>query len=256
MNIFIIDDIKSISLIIHKTLSTYGYIPHTVTSQDQVKKILQNNVYDLVIQNTILSHQNSNDLCKHIRKNFPKIYIMGISNQGTLDQKIDFLNNGADDCLSYPFPTQELLARIQAMLRRPRLSLQPKLKYENLTLVPSSRKAYYDKLPLSLTKKEFHLLNYFVINKERTITRSELLDHVWDYKRITNSNTVDVHIQRLRQKLRSCNNTCNNNGKNYIKNDQNFTSQTIIKTVHGIGYKLDRDSTQDYGKYLRNLPEL
>ena len=115
---------------------------------------------------------------------------------------MEFLQNGADDCLTFPFPTQELLARIHAMLRRPRKSTPAHISYGNILIKPEQRKAFYSKSPLDLTRKEYQVLEYFVRNKNRTITRSELLDHVWDYKRIINSNTVDVHIQKLRKKMR------------------------------------------------------
>lgn len=242
MTIVIIEDSKSISTIIQKTLQSYGYLTNTFISSQPLKSIINNTPFDLIILNTTLDHHDSQDLCKFIRLKFPSTFIIGINSKGSWKSRTEILNNGADDCLSFPFPTQEMLARIQTLLRRPRTPVVMNLKYGNIKINPSLRKVYYNKKPLTLTKKEYHLIEYMIRNSERTITRSELLDHVWDYKKITGSNTIDVHIQKLRKKMRLVNNIDIGTKDDYIDKDINFTVETEIQTVHGIGYRLDKNA--------------
>jgi len=242
MTIVIIEDVKSISSIIQKTLHSYGYLVNSFLSSQPLKSIIKNTPFDLIILSTNLEHCDSQDLCKFIRQKYPSTFIIGINSKGSWTSRTDILNSGADDCLSFPFPTQELLARIQTLLRRPKTPVEMNLKYGNIKINPSLRKVYYNKRHLELTKKEYHLLEYMMRNSERTITRSELLDHVWDYKRITGSNTIDVHIQKLRQKMRSNNAPLTKTNDSYINPSENFTIETEIQTVHGIGYRLDQNA--------------
>lgn len=262
MTIVIIEDSKAISHIIERTLQSYGYLTNIFISSQPLKSIINNTPFDLIILSTNLEHCDSQDLCKFIRFKFPSTFIIGINSKGVWKSRTSILNNGADDCMSFPFPTQELLARIQTLLRRPRVPVQMNLKYGNIKLDPSLRKVYYNKKPLTLTKKEYHLLEYMMRNSERTITRSELLDHVWDYKRITGSNTIDVHIQKLRKKMRMVNNLNEINtthtavNDSYINPDINFTIETEIQTVHGIGYRLDQNALKRNNRKFNTLDKL
>ncbi|MBN2101070.1 response regulator transcription factor [Candidatus Dojkabacteria bacterium] len=256
MNVLILADSSTISTVVTQTLTSYGYNTNNVNSKDFSVALLENMPTDLVIIDTRLDSKDSISLCKSLREKKPKIYIMGINSKGSWEDKIEILNNGADDCLTYPFPTKEILARIQALLRRPRVETSTSLKYGNIRLNPAKRRAKYKDSRLKLTKKEFCLLEYLLRNKERTVTRSELMDHVWDYRRITGSNTVDVHVQKLRKKMRSCvensDETSDNGADRYLKRG-NFNFPTEIKTVHGVGYKLDKIGMV---KDKRVIPEL
>lgn len=238
MNILIIEDSPTISSIIERTLSSYGYVTQVIESRKSLKSFVRQLAFDVAIIDTNLEKCLSPDICSFIRDKFTTAYIMGINNKGSWKDKIEILNSGADDCMTFPFPTQELLARIQALLRRPKVKALPNLRYGSLRIDPRKMKAYHRKNHLDLTKKEYNLLEYLMRNKERTISRSELLDHVWDYKSVTTSNTVDVHIQKLRKKLRD------NNQK--YSNPENINPVTEIKTVHGIGYRLEKHNIE-YG---------
>ena len=230
MNVFIIEDSPTISLILEKTLSSYGYIPFSYSSTTYTPALLNDHRYEFFIVDTNLINIESSSICSQIRKRQNMSYIIGITHRGSWTDRIDFLNSGADDCLSYPFPPEEILARMQALLRRPKNRIAVSLTYGKFKINPNIRQAYYDKTKLLLSKKEYNLLEYLLRNSERSISRYELMDHIWDYRKSTSSNTVDVHITRLRKKISSTRN------KSY-KNSDNFESE--IKTVYGIGYKME-----------------
>lgn len=253
MNVLIIDDTGTIRSITQKTLQSYGYITHIISSSRNIKAFLNTFPLSLVILSTSLTKANSMDLCAHIRKNHPQTFILGIHSKGPWQNKVDLLEHGADDCINFPFPTQELVARIQALLRRPKNSQDITLNHGKISLKPFQKKVYYANSPIDLTRKEFMVLEYMLRNKDRIISRSELLDHVWDYTKIINSNTVDVHIQKIRKKMRNIEKTRNNSiikdysgdlssiveEKPYSKGQISPLHDTIIRTVHGIGYRLE-----------------
>ncbi len=266
MNILVIEDCGTISRLIERTLTSYGYIVHSSGSNHNLIPLIQTAPFEIIILNTKLDKIDSFNLCKKIRKMRPRIFIIGINHNGTWQDKTKLLNIGADECLSFPFPTQELIARIQSLLRRPKTKVNPHLKCGNIRLIPHKKKAYYQSKELKLTKKEFNLLEYMMRNKERPLSRSELLDHVWDYKTITTSNTVDVHIQKLRQKLRQHKSTSAKSNL-YTKNEKEISYEdssnikkpddiSEIQTIHGIGYKLENPKTEKSYQDLDNLPNI
>lgn len=278
MNVLILDDSRTVPSLIERTISAYGYIPHTITSNHNIKSYLAGFPIAIVIINTSLMHADSMELCSHIRKNYPKMIIMGIQTRGTWEDRVKLLQQGADDCITFPFPTQELVARLLALRRRPKKSRGTTLSCGKIVMKPSQRRAYYDKSPIPLTRKEYHLLEYLMMNNERVVSRSELLDHVWDYKQIINSNTVDVHIQKIRRKILNAQIQEPNSDQKDTDGKQNeLTSNPVtlkqpyfgkynynsteIKTVHGIGYRMEgnipkRDQIKSGTINSSQLPEL
>lgn len=262
MNILIIEDSKTIGSIMYRILHAYGFIPHLTNSAQRITSLLTTYHPQIILLNTYLQHADTSVLCKEIRTLDKHAFILGIHTKGPWQSRVSILTSGADDCISFPFPGQELIARINALLRRPRISLQPTLKAGRVTVIPDERKAFVDKHPIDLSRTEYHLLEYLTKNAGRVVSRAELLDHVWDYSRIINSNTVDVHIQKLRKKM--CRNKTSTENikktkKGLQQNDsdssyvgENFTSMNSnkkteisspIKTIHGIGYRLEGNLT-------------
>ena len=234
MHILIIEDSKTISHIITTILKNYGYDIETITSNDLSLNFILTANPSVIILDLILEKGNSLSLLEHIRKAKPNIYIMAVSSRGSWKEKIVFLNKGGDDVITYPFPAEELLARIQTLLRRPKIKILPKIAIGKVKIDTDQKKAFQAGNDLELRRKEYNLLEYMAMNRNRTISRSELLDHVWDYRRISNSNTIDVHVKRLREKL---------------------FDKSMLQTVYGFGYRLN-DKTNVEGDSNEDLSEV
>ena len=215
MNILIIENSSTLSQIMEKTLDSYGYKVTLDNENFGSKVYVKDGIFEFVILNTKLSGNKSEEILSYIIKHCPKTKVLGVCNNGGWPEKVNFLNHGGDDVLTYPFPMQELLARIQSVSRRPKSYIDNNLSLGNLVLDTNSKSIQKGNEDIEVRNKEYDLFEYLVRNKDRPISRCELLDHVWDYREYIGSNTIDVHINRLRKKLEDSN---------------------IIETVHGIGY--------------------
>jgi len=215
MNILIIENSSTLSQIMEKTLDSYGYKVTLDNENFGSKVYVKDGIFEFVILNTKLSGNKSEEILSYIIKHCPKTKVLGVCNNGGWPEKVNFLNHGGDDVLTYPFPMQELLARIQSVSRRPKSYIDNSLYLGNLVLDTNSKSIQKGNEDIEVRNKEYDLFEYLVRNKDRPISRCELLDHVWDYREYIGSNTIDVHINRLRKKLEDNN---------------------IIETVHGIGY--------------------
>lgn len=180
------------------------------------------NPYDLGILDINLgTGGNGLDVCRAARekgKNFP-IIMLSVTNDTTT--KIEALNIGADDYLTKPFSIAELIARIRALLRREKKITGPKLTLGDLEMDTLAHRVTRAGKTIDLNKKEFALLEYLMRNQGTTLTRSMILEHVWDINADPFTNTVDVHIRFLRAKI----------------DDGN--KKKLLKTVHGYGYKIE-----------------
>ena len=136
--------------------------------------------------------------------------------------KAELLNAGADDCLGKPFATEELLARIRALLRRARCIEEEVFQIGNLTVDTRSHRVTLESTPVHLARKEFMVLAYLFRNRGSVVTRNMLLEHVWSQEVDPSSNTVSVHIRSLRRKL-------------------GIGAKPLIRTVAGTGYEIDLD---------------
>lgn len=217
MNVLIIENSTTLSQLLQKALEAYGYNTTLDTDEFTSKALVHQNIFDFALINTNLGEETTSKIIKTIRKENQTIKLLGVCNKGGWVEKVNFLNQGGDDVLTYPFPIQELLARIQSLMRRPKDYIDENLYIGKYIVDTQNRIVTVNEHEVPLRKKEYDLLEYLVRNQNRTISRCELLDHVWDYREYVGSNTIDVHIKRLRDKL----------------DDKGF-----IKTIHGIGYKV------------------
>jgi DNA-binding response OmpR family regulator len=158
-------------------------------------------------------------VCNNWRENDVVVPVLMLTALDTTDDKVTGLDAGADDYLAKPFAFKELLARIHALLRRPKKTLPIVLSSHGVSINTTSRMVTYKDKPISLTLKEFMVLEYLMRNLNKVITRDELYSHAWDFADSSFSNTVDVHIKNLRRKI-------HDNGK-------------IIQTIRGVGYKME-----------------
>ena len=225
MNILIIENSSTLSQLLSKTLSAYGYNVTLDNKDFNHKRLVDKKMFDIFLIGTNLEKGVTQDLLKYIIEKSSQSKILGICNKGSWIEKVEFLKKGGDDVLTYPFPIQELLARIQSLMRRPKNYLDENIYIGDFVLDLQEKTIYKDDKDLEIRKKEYELFEYLVRNEGRTVSRCELLDHVWDYRQYVGSNTVDVHINRLRDKLED---------------------KEIIKTVHGIGYQLNNSKLKHH----------
>jgi DNA-binding response OmpR family regulator len=158
-------------------------------------------------------------VCEEIRKENSSVPILVLSVKNETETKVDFLNCGADDYLIKPFLFSELLARVKALLRRPKNIEHTILKADNLVLDIENHTVLVGKKKIALTMKEFSLLEYFMRNKNRVLSRAEILEHVWGEDADIFTNTIETHVLNLRRKI----------GQNDKKE--------FICTIPGMGYK-------------------
>ncbi len=218
MNILIIENSATLSQLLQKALHAYGYNTTLDTQEFESKHLIKKDIFDFIILNTNLGEDYSYEILEYIKKSSHHTKILGVCNKGSWVEKVEFLNHGGDDVLTYPFPVQELLARIQSLMRRPQNYAGENLYAGEYVLDTQSKTVHKGDEHLELRQKEYSLFEYLMRNKDRIISRCELLDHVWDYREYVGSNTIDVHIKRLRDKL---------------------DDKSLIKTVHGVGYKIE-----------------
>lgn len=178
--------------------------------------------YDLILLDLNLPDTTGTEVCRAIRSHRVKTPILILTGQDTVDQKVATLDAGADDYLTKPFDLNELNARMRALLRRnPDTLLSNIITVSDLALDPIKRQVIRDGKAIKLRKKEFDLLEYMMRNQGKVLRRDMILEHVWDDENDAFTNIVDVHIKYLRDQI-----------------DKPF-ARPLIKTVHGIGYKLE-----------------
>lgn len=217
MNILIIEESKTISQLIKRSLEAHGLKITLDTTELSNKVFIKSRIFEVAIINTNLSNEQTTLLLKKIRKLDENIKMLGLCSYGGWKDKVSFLKNGGDDVVSYPFPIQELIERINSLQRRPKEYMDKKLYLGEYLLDKDNFLISNSKEDIRLRKKEYELLEYLVKNKDRVVSRCELLDHVWDYREYIGSNTIDVHIKRIRDKI---------------------DHRNLIRTIHGRGYKI------------------
>lgn len=186
------------------------------------ERIVQEN-YDLVLLDVMLPDMDGFTICRKVRE-LSQVPIIMLTAKDDIDDKVQGLDIGADDYITKPFATPELLARMRVVLRRQesqreiREAQEEILSVKNLTMYPARHEVQVDATPVELTKKEYDLLEYLLRNKRNVLTRDQILSNVWDYDYMGDTNVVDVYIRYLRQKL-----------------DDRF-QEKYIHTMRGVGY--------------------
>lgn len=177
--------------------------------------------YDLILLDLMLPKLDGISLCKRLRSAGSKSLILMLTARDTTADKVIGLDAGADDYLVKPFELEELAARIRALARRTPEVQAALLTYERLQLDPGSRIVTYDSQALDLTPKEYMILELFLRNPTQVMTRTMILDKLWELDQVSSEQTVKTHLTNLRRKLKEAGET-----------------QELIETVYGIGYRL------------------
>lgn len=201
MRILIVEDQPKMASFIKKGLSAQGYIADISETGSGAESMVVDNNYDLIILDVNLPDQNGMDTARHLRRDGCQMPILMLTALSTTKDKIHGLDSGADDYLTKPFDFEELLARVRALLRRNNVSENSKIRFGDIELDLVQRRVVRSNVEVNLTAKEFSLLEYFLRNPKRPITRIEISEHVWDVNFDTNTNIIDVYINMLRKKI-------------------------------------------------------
>ncbi|PIQ20111.1 MAG: DNA-binding response regulator [Cytophagales bacterium CG18_big_fil_WC_8_21_14_2_50_42_9] len=221
MRVLLVEDEPKVAAFIKKGLEEQAYEVDQAYDGFFGKKLALNNDYDLIILDVILPQKSGLEVCKEIRKVKPGVAILMLTALGSTDDKILGLDSGADDYLVKPFVFQELMARIRALTRRAYESpANDILRIADLELNLSKKTVTRSSIPINLTAREFALLHYLMRNKERVVSRVDIIEQVWETSFDTGSNVIDVYINFLRKKI-----------------DKDF-SPKLIHTLVGMGYVL------------------
>lgn len=221
MRILIVEDDELVAQALVTALTKHYYLVDCVADGQAAWKSINDFSYDLILLDVVLPQLDGITLCQKIREHKINTPILLLTVQDSSSKKVAGLDAGADDYVTKPFDLQELLARMRALLRRGESTLPPVLRWEKLQLNPGKREVSYDNSPISLTPKEYSLLELFLRNSQRVFNRSAIIDCLWSWTAFPGEETVTVHIKGLRQKLKAAGLT-----------------QDPIETVYGIGYRL------------------
>lgn len=219
--LLIIEDEKKIATTLKKGLTENGY--HVDLAFDGIigKRLFDSNEYDLIILDINLPGMNGFELCKAIRNHNQQIPIIMLTAMNTTEDKIEGFDTGTDDYMIKPFEFKELLVRIRALLKRTMNQQLPTgniLKVADLEMNLDTKEVSRANQPITLTAKEFQLLEYFMRNRNRVLSRSDIAERVWEIDFDTQTNVIDVYVNYLRNKI-----------------DKKFETR-LIHTQVGMGY--------------------
>ncbi|GAB3928969.1 response regulator transcription factor [Larkinella terrae] len=220
MQILIVEDEQEVAAFIQNGLEDYGFSADIANDALQAQLKLANNVYDTIILDVNLPVINGFELCKIIRNRYEDVSILMLTALGSTESKLSGFDAGADDYLIKPFEFRELIARLRALNRR-RISSPADsviLKIADLELNQESKTVKRGNQKIVLTARELALLEFFMKNQNKALSRNEITEKVWDVNFDTGTNVVDVYVNYLRKKI-----------------DKDF-SPKLIHTISGIGY--------------------
>jgi len=222
VRILIIEDERKIANSIKKGLEQESYAVDVSYTGTDGYDLAAGEDYDLIILDLLLPGISGIEICKKLRENQVHVPIIMLTAKGQIEDKVNGLNSGADDYLTKPFAFEELLARIRALVRRPKDTVGSLLKIHDLTLNTITYEVKRGNNMIRLSSKEFALLEYLMRHPNRVLTKDQIIGHVWNYDSNILPNTVEVYIGYLRNKI-----------------DKKFKNVALlIKTIRGFGYKI------------------
>ena len=220
MHILIIDDNQELVFGLKKLLTEAHFDVYTAYSLKEANAILEKQTYDLMILDWMLPDGSGVEFLKEQRQHyFDTTPVLLLSSKGEAMEKVEALDAGADDYMEKPFSNIELLARVRVLLRRESRQKQSQIIIDNLGVNLSTREVAVDNQAVKLSKKEFELLEFLLLNNNVVLTRYQINEHLnRDFNSFRSSNLVDAHIKNLRKKLGS--------------------ASGIIQTVRGVGFRI------------------
>ena len=224
MRVLLIEDDVTIARLLKEGLEDESYAVDVANDGSEGYRTATADDYDVIILDIMLPEMNGYEVCRSLRNDGNKTPILMLTARDAERDIVEGLDTGADDYLAKPFSFDVLLARIRALLRRPNEKLEEILQVGDLKLDPSSKKVTRASQEISLTAKEYGVLEYLMRNKGKVLSKEQIISHVWDFDADVLPNNVELFIMFLRRKI-----------------DKPFKSK-LIHTVSGFGYKLEEKS--------------
>jgi DNA-binding response OmpR family regulator len=223
MRILVIEDEPKIAQAIKRGLVLKGFAVDVVHDSDSGLTAAGDPDYDVIVLDRMLpGNLDGVGLCRKLREDGSNTPVIMLTARGTIGDKVEGLNSGADDYLVKPFSFDELTARVRALLRRPQVQVGTQLQLEDLSLDTNNYEVRRGDTDIKLSHKEFSLLEYFMHHAGQVITKDMIISHVWDQDADILPNTIEVYIGYLRNKI-----------------DRPFpNSKPLLQTQRGFGYKL------------------
>ncbi len=220
MRILIVEDERKVSNFIRQALEEEQYAVDQAFNGKEGLELAEVYEYDLIILDLMLPGMGGLEIINVLRQKRKKIPILVLTARDGVQDKVTVLDAGGDDYLTKPFSIEEFLARVRALFRRGHAEITDVLKIADLILNPTRHEVHRGHKRIDLTNKEYALLEYFMRNPNRVLTRSMIAEHVWNIDFDTETNVIDVYITYLRNKI-----------------DRTETHQ-LIQTIRGVGYML------------------
>jgi two-component system, OmpR family, response regulator len=220
MRVLVIEDEVKMAGLLKRGLEEEGYAVDVAGTGSDALWLGTENPYDAIVLDVMLPDQDGFEVCRQLRAGGRWAPVLMLTARDAVPDRVAGLDAGADDYLTKPFSFTELFARLRALVRRGAGERPAVLQAGDLALDPATRKVTRAGTPIDLTSKEFALLEYFLRHPGEALTRSRILEHVWDFAYEGDSNVVDVYVRYLREKI-----------------DRPFGRETI-ETVRGTGYRL------------------
>lgn len=224
MRILVVEDEHKIANSIRKGLEQENYAVDVVYDGQEGYDYAVSEEYDLIILDRLLPGIEGVEITKKLRGKNIHTPILILTAKGQVEDRVEGLNSGADDYLTKPFAFSELLARVRALIRRPKKSIGSILQVGNLTLNTVTYEVTRDNKSIRLSNKEFSILEYLMRHKNKIMTKEQIISHVWNYDADVLPNSVEVFIKHLRNKI-----------------DIPFNNHQMIHTVRGFGYKIQNE---------------
>lgn len=222
-SILVVEDDKEINRLLCKALNNNDYITESAYTGIQGLDMLKTEKYDMVLLNIMLPYKSGDKLLQELRI-FSDIPVLVISAKETTQIKIDLLQSGADDYITKPFDLDEVVARVEANLRRTQQISSTKniiLKYKDIKLNRSTKQVFINNNEITLTATEIKILELLLSQPQKVYSKANLFESIWNEEYTVDDNTLNVHISRLRQKLKKAN-----------------EKEEYIETLWGLGYRL------------------
>lgn len=220
MRVLVVEDEQRLAILVRRGLAEEGHAVDIAGDGHEALLYASSNEYDIVILDIMLPGMDGITVCKKLRERRNHTPVLLLTARDSIEDRVAGLDAGADDYLTKPFAMAELTARIRAIARRPRETVDTIYQIGDIRVDPARRQVWKGAREIELPNKEFRILVYLLRNPNRVLTRDMIANHVWDYDFLSSTNVIDVHIRALRKRL------------------DNPYPDSLIQTVRGVGYRI------------------